>query len=752
MTKSISDFDKYAASLNEIINPEIRAELEEIYKDNSATFQFFKEVDKSVQDVLRDSTGGAIALQQIKTVLPILKSLENNITIFASKKRSKTLDKEIIQLISDIKNEMSIGEVEEKNRQFFDLLEKNKQALKNEWQPPKRFTDQFFYDEIAKLNSSISSYENQITSLSYEIQSAINEENRIKNEQQQAMQRYHAMGRIGFADSWENKQFNDMLSSVYSRRYSAQSSIEKLRGSKTECETKKREFEKQLSSKEDERLKRHYQDLFNKKNTASTEEEFIKLAEEFREFEGYFEDAEELAKECEDMPRKIQYNSLIRAKILAKTEQEFREIAKESRSLSMKFKDTEFLELAKECTNRADEIAEQERQKQEQIAEQERIRLAQETKNKYVKLVQAKNNASTEDEFQNLAKQFRDMNIYENTAELAKECDEKHRVLKEHREEQEKKERENQYNSLVEAYKKASTEKEFEYLAKQFRNMNGYKDYRDTAELARECDRMLKNIQEEQKRLKTYNKLIQTKTEISTKEEFQYLAKQFREMNGYKDTIELAKECEATYARKIRNKKIRKAITWLILLVIMFPLMWFLKWMANNKISIVQSSTQQKEYVNYENTSIEYTDNSATEVQSIQTETPTSVQKTKIVEPPITESVKEKDYTTLIEKAKRRADNSFNNGNYDDAYNAYVEAANYADAKANAGNYRRGSSEWNASYNIKQSAATQFKTKAERLYDITGECDSIIKKLLQYAYDLNPTREIRNLQNQYKCN
>jgi len=526
--QNISDFDKWAEDQSEKINPEIKADLEKLYKDNSATFQYFKEVDKSVQDILRNPS--ADDLKQLENVLPTLKKLENAITTFASKKLSREYKSKIPQLISEIKDKMSISEFEDKNKEFFELLEKNKQAIKKEWQPPKRFTDQFFHDEIAKLSKSISSCESQLSSLPYEIQSAMNEENRINNEQQKAMQRYHATGRFGFADSWENKQFMDMFSRVWDKKNSAQSSISKLQGWKTEYETKKREIESLLRNTDVfKRVENHYRSLLDRKETLSNEsneEEFITLANEFREFEGYYEDAEDLAKECEDMPRKMQYNKILRSQILAKSEQEFREIAKESRSLSMKFKDKGFLELAKECTNIADSIVEQK------------------NKDVYNKLIKAKNNAKTEDDFQNLAKQFRELN-YENSKELAKECDNQYNVHK--------------YKRLFQEYEKASTEKEFLRLDAEFRCMNGYEN---SEELAKKCEtryQELKERREEQERLDNYNKLVQEKNNASEKQLLD-LAKQFRAMNGYKNTEELAKECETRY-QELKTERIHNEYT-----------------------------------------------------------------------------------------------------------------------------------------------------------------------------------------------
>ena len=86
----------------------------------------------------------------------------------------------------------------------------------------------------------------------------------------------------------------------------------------------------------------------------------------------------------------------------------------------------------------------------------------------------------------------------------------------------------------------AATEYACESLARQFREM---RDYKDTAKLAKECENIVKeweNIVKESK----YQELIQGKKNASTEYAYTSLAKHFREMGDYKDSAELAKECE----------------------------------------------------------------------------------------------------------------------------------------------------------------------------------------------------------------
>ena len=114
-----------------------------------------------------------------------------------------------------------------------------------------------------------------------------------------------------------------------------------------------------------------------------------------------------------------------------------------------------------------------------------RERLRQE---RYDRLVQEKNEATTEREYQKLVIQFREMHGYRDTVELANECDHQYCVLKERREEEER-----QYDQLVQEKNEASAEDEFPNLAKRFRAMNGYKD---TAKLASECDNQYRMLTE----------------------------------------------------------------------------------------------------------------------------------------------------------------------------------------------------------------------------------------------------------------
>ena len=107
-----------------------------------------------------------------------------------------------------------------------------------------------------------------------------------------------------------------------------------------------------------------------------------------------------------------------------------------------------------------------------------------------------------------LAKQFREMEGYKNTEILG-------------------------YNQLIQAKSKSSSEDDFLRLSKQFKEMNGYEN---SEVLATECKDIALKIH--------YEQLVQAKAKASSEADFIKIAKQFRDMKGYKNTNELAIECD----------------------------------------------------------------------------------------------------------------------------------------------------------------------------------------------------------------
>jgi len=89
------------------------------------------------------------------------------------------------------------------------------------------------------------------------------------------------------------------------------------------------------------------------------------------------------------------------------------------------------------------------------------------------------------------------------------------------------------YNRYVEAMKNKPTEDKYKNYAKQFRWLEGYKD---SNKLADECDKLA---------IKTkYNNLVQRKNKASSEDEYKQLSKEFSEMSGYESSTQLADECD----------------------------------------------------------------------------------------------------------------------------------------------------------------------------------------------------------------
>jgi serine/threonine protein kinase len=108
---------------------------------------------------------------------------------------------------------------------------------------------------------------------------------------------------------------------------------------------------------------------------------------------------------------------------------------------------------------------------------------------KYNKLVQAKDRASTESEYQNLAKEFLDMNGYKDTKTLADDCENQRRILKERREEQERIDRERR-----EEQEREKNRKEQERREEQNRQERKEAETRKRKEAAKERKKLAKNL------------------------------------------------------------------------------------------------------------------------------------------------------------------------------------------------------------------------------------------------------------------
>lgn len=232
------DFKKYIGGLSEIAK---REKLEEFYATHFETIQFFKAIDKYVQDILGKPVVGDV-LKQLETTLPRLVELKKEIT-FLDPKLSVAYKSEIVQVIGYIDNEMSISEVNDTHKQFVDLLKKNKQAFNTE-------------DKLRLEAEAIEAQYNRLIL--------------AKNKPWVTEQDYQSLA----------IQFREM------------------NGYKDTEELAKECVEQYRMLKEKEK-KEKYQKLLQEYEEASTEQKFQKLATKFRNMNGY-ENSEGLAKECDN--------------------------------------------------------------------------------------------------------------------------------------------------------------------------------------------------------------------------------------------------------------------------------------------------------------------------------------------------------------------------------------------------------------------------------------------------------------------
>jgi len=147
----------------------------------------------------------------------------------------------------------------------------------------------------------------------------------------------------------------------------------------------------------------------------------------------------------------------------------------------------------------------------------------------YNRVVEAMKKESTEDGYKSLAEQFRSLEGYKDSAELADKCDKL--VIKA------------QYDKLVQEKNKAATEEKYRELSKKFRDMGGYES---SAKLADECDKQADECvkQKEREKKARYDALVQEKSNASTEDKYRQLTQDFRGMGNYENAVQLASECD----------------------------------------------------------------------------------------------------------------------------------------------------------------------------------------------------------------
>ena len=279
-----------------------------------------------------------------------------------------------------------------------------------------------------------------------------------------------------------------------------------------------------------------YDQLVQRKYSASTIKEFQDLAAEFRAMKGY-QDTADLAKECDTeagvlqdvQKRKDQYDKLVDEKKYRtpdKAEEQWQKLAEKFRAM-IPYEDSE--KLADECEAKYDKLKEERLQRE------------------YAPLVRTKDmldktkdRASTElkEQYLDLAAKFRAMDGYQDTADLAKVCEEEsHRITADI-----ERRRQEAYNKVVQAYNEASTKDQYQKLAEAFQKMNGYQD---SADFLRKCEEQIRVI-EQRELQEQYNQLVQAFNKASTEQQFQKLADDFQalKLHGHQDSANYVTLCK----------------------------------------------------------------------------------------------------------------------------------------------------------------------------------------------------------------
>jgi hypothetical protein len=313
---------------------------------------------------------------------------------------------------------------------------------------PQEFTDEFIKNEIARLEKDIGACNSLIAIESKEARDHQSKAKSLENDRMEIGRSTTLAGtfardsksEIERAIQKSTENIDKYITEAYNDAKFAQEQVEKDTAYKAECEAKKRELVSLVDLSCLDRMDSHYNRFAEAMQKESTEDEYKKIAEQFRLLKGY-KDSGELADKCGKLAIKLQYERLVREKTVATTEDEYENLSKQFREMGGY---ENAAQLADECNK---------------LKEREK-------KARYDDLVQAKNNASSEGKYKQLAKEFHDMGGYENATQLAAECDNQVRVLEERRKEQERQEKdareamEAEEQTEIERYRNRKEEKE----------------------------------------------------------------------------------------------------------------------------------------------------------------------------------------------------------------------------------------------------------------------------------------------------
>jgi len=315
---------------------------------------------------------------------------------------------------------------------------------------PKMFTDKAIKDELADVRKSIITKNSELEELKRRIsddQKLLEQQKAHRQEQidwVKSMPSYIAglwdadrtaktFGEIEIRYAGEIKRYNGYISED-------KKSCTKLNSEIRELEKRKIDLELLQDTPEEKRAENHYNTLLEKKNNpAVTIDDLAMLVKEFCKMEDY-RGSMSLALECRDLATKKAYDFFVREKNNAYTEEQFKNLYKQFKAIDGY---ADAAELALDCDNKYNELKkvrethevqekERKRQEEERKKREEEDKRREELRRRqeqYDLLVQRMRAASTEEEYKDLAKKFRELDKYKNVVELANKCDAEYNKL-----------------------------------------------------------------------------------------------------------------------------------------------------------------------------------------------------------------------------------------------------------------------------------------------------------------------------------
>ena len=155
-----SEFNKYVIGLNELVTSKSRAQLHNFYVTHKSDLIYFKQIDNTINQLLKEELLLADSVDKIISTLnlaiPQLCEMRQTIETLTANEICHEVKQKLSCHIAYIQNSMLIDGVQNANDQLKEILDLNKRGCRKEEQNRKRKEDKEHEKELKRIENDFS--------------------------------------------------------------------------------------------------------------------------------------------------------------------------------------------------------------------------------------------------------------------------------------------------------------------------------------------------------------------------------------------------------------------------------------------------------------------------------------------------------------------------------------------------------------------------------------------------------------------